>query len=84
MTKEIYEKKHRFEAVIDAVYMLVGFGFVLFIMIMMPTFKNTAFESDKLLMCFGIEILFTVAFTLAAAFGKSSGLGKASSAVKTE
>ena len=45
---------------------------------------NTAFESDKLLMCFGIEILFTVAFTLAAAFVKSSGLGKARSAVKTE
>ena len=45
---------------------------------------NTAFESDKLLMCFGIEILFAVAFTLAAAFVKSSGLGKARSAVKTE
>ena len=45
---------------------------------------NTAFESDKLLMCFGIEILFIVAFTLAAAFVKSSGLGKARSAVKTE
>ena len=45
---------------------------------------NTAFESDKLLMCFGIEILFTVAFTPAAAFVKSSGLGKARSAVKTE
>ena len=43
---EIYEKKHYFEAVIDAVYMLVGFGFVLFIMIMMPTVKNTAFESE--------------------------------------
>ena len=45
---------------------------------------NTAFESDKLLMCFGIEILFVVAFTMAAAFVKSSGLGKARSAVKTE
>ena len=45
---------------------------------------NTAYEPDRLLMCFGIEILFTVAFTLAAAFVKSSGLGKARSAVKTE
>ena len=45
---------------------------------------STAYEPDKLLMCFGIEILFAVAFTMAAAFVKSSGLGKARSAVKTE
>ncbi|MBO6193064.1 MAG: ABC transporter permease, partial [Clostridiales bacterium] len=45
---------------------------------------STAYEPDKLLMCFGIEILFVVVFTLAAAIVKSSGLGKARSAVKTE
>jgi ABC-2 type transport system permease protein len=45
---------------------------------------NTAYDSGKLLMCFGIEILFIVALTMAAAFVKSSGLGKAKSAVKTE
>lgn len=45
---------------------------------------STAFEPDKLLMCFGLESLFIVVFTLAAAFIKSSGLGKARRAVKTE
>lgn len=45
---------------------------------------NTGYDSGKLLMCFGIEILFIVALTMAAAFVKSSGLGKAKSAVKTE
>lgn len=45
---------------------------------------NSTFDSGKLLMCFGIEILFIVALTMAAAFVKSSGLGKAKSAVKTE
>jgi ABC-2 type transport system permease protein len=45
---------------------------------------RTAYEPDKLLVCFRIEILFVVVFTLAAAFVKSSGLGKARSAVKTE
>ena len=45
---------------------------------------NSTYDSGKLLMCFGIEILFIVALTMAAAFVKSSGLGKAKSAVKTE
>jgi len=45
---------------------------------------NSNYDSGKLLMCFGIEILFIVALTMAAAFVKSSGLGKAKSAVKTE
>jgi hypothetical protein len=67
MTKEIYEKKHRFEAVIDAVYMLVGFGFVLFMMIMMPTFKNSAFESEwiRIALIVVMELLGVIVLILA-------------------
>ena len=45
---------------------------------------NTTYDSGKLMMCFGIEILFIVAFAMAAALVKSSDLGKAKGAVKTE
>ena len=64
---EIYEKKHLFAAVIDAEYMLVGFGFVLFIMIMMPTFKNTAFESEwiRIALIVGAELLGVIVLILA-------------------
>ena len=67
MTKEIYEKKHLFAAVIDAVYMLVGFGFVLFMMIMMPTFKNSAFESEwiRIALIVVMELLGVIVLILA-------------------
>ena len=67
MTKEIYENKHVFSAVIDAVYMLVGFGFVLFIMILMPTVKNTAFESEwiRIALIVVTELLGAIALILA-------------------
>ena len=46
MTKEIYEKKHLFVAVIDAAFFMVVLVCTLLMMILLPTAKNSAFESE--------------------------------------
>ena len=46
MTKEIYEKKHVFSAVIDAVLFMIIPVFALGVLIVLPTAKNTAFEAE--------------------------------------
>ena len=46
MTKEIYEKKHLFVAVIDAAFFLFVLVCTLLMMILVPTAKNTVFESE--------------------------------------
>ena len=46
MTKEIYEKKHLFSAVIDAVLFMIIPVFALGVLIVLPTAKNTAFEAE--------------------------------------
>lgn len=46
MTKEIYEKKHLFAAVIDAAVFLVVLVCTVLMMILLPTVKNSAFESE--------------------------------------
>lgn len=46
MTKEIYEKKHLFSAVFDAVLFTMIPVFALFGLIVLPTAKNTAFEAE--------------------------------------
>ena len=46
MTKEIYEKKHLFSAVFDAVLFAMIPVFALAVLIVLPTARNTAFEAE--------------------------------------
>jgi Na+/melibiose symporter-like transporter len=46
MTKEIYEKKHLFSAVFDAVLFTMIPVFALAVLIVLPTARNTAFEAE--------------------------------------
>ena len=71
MTKEIYEKKHLFVAVIDAVLFIVIPVFALGVLILLPTARNTAFEAEWLhvalvgtLMVLSVFLLVMGPFTL--------------------
>ena len=67
MTKEIYEKKHLFVAVIDAVFFLFVLVCTLLMMILVPTAKNTVFESEwsHIALIVGFELMGLIILILA-------------------
>ena len=67
MTKEIYEKKHLFIAVIEAASFLVVLVCIVLMMILIPTAKNSAFESEwaHVALIVGFELMGVIILILA-------------------